>query len=334
LVFLRARYYDPGIGRFISKDPFPGVPSLPSTLHPYQYALNNPINLVDPSGEIIPAIITAMAAGVIIGGIMGGIGYALSHPGLSLGDMLSSVCFWQSVLVGQISGAIAGAVGWAVGAAAPALMLKYGITAKMTLGLTLGVGWLSGSLASVVGQITTNLFLGMDPGEGVGFAFLSGGVIGMITAGVGFKLHQLINNMKNASQTSRVVLSGHGEYQVGRGLTTVPDFENTQSAFRHYAKHVRGVEIRGTDYRVWRLGPDIPEFTSFNQYRTAARGFLSGPIGIESLQIVRQSGDVVRFNPSSGWFGVKSNEGTIRTFFRPQGSIVEQLAYFWRQVLR
>jgi RHS repeat-associated protein len=49
LVFLRARYYDPGTGRFITKDPFPGVPSLPSSLHPYQYALNNPINLVDPS---------------------------------------------------------------------------------------------------------------------------------------------------------------------------------------------------------------------------------------------------------------------------------------------
>jgi RHS repeat-associated protein len=46
LVFLRARYYDPGTGRFITKDPFPGIPSLLNTFHPYQYAQNNPINLV------------------------------------------------------------------------------------------------------------------------------------------------------------------------------------------------------------------------------------------------------------------------------------------------
>jgi RHS repeat-associated protein len=51
LVFLRARYYDPGTGRFITKDPFPGYSSLPSTLHPYSYLLNNPVNLVDPSGQ-------------------------------------------------------------------------------------------------------------------------------------------------------------------------------------------------------------------------------------------------------------------------------------------
>jgi RHS repeat-associated protein len=196
LVFLRARYYDPGTGRFITKDPFPGVPSLPSTLHLYQYALNNPINFVDPSGEIIPAIITAMAAGVIIGGVMGGIGYALSHPGQSLGDMLSSACFWQAVLVGEISGAIAGAVGWAVGAATPALMLKYGLTAKMTLGLNIGFSFLSGSAASIVGQFTTNLLLGMDLGEGLAFAAFSGGIIGMVTGGIGYKLHEWMGNPK------------------------------------------------------------------------------------------------------------------------------------------
>ena len=51
LVFLRARFYDPGSGRLITKDRFPGYSSLPSTLHPYSYALNNTVNLVDPSGQ-------------------------------------------------------------------------------------------------------------------------------------------------------------------------------------------------------------------------------------------------------------------------------------------
>ena len=56
LYFLRARYYDPTTGRFISKDPIKGVLTLPQTLNPYVYVINNPINLSDPSGEIAPAL--------------------------------------------------------------------------------------------------------------------------------------------------------------------------------------------------------------------------------------------------------------------------------------
>ncbi|MBI2011746.1 hypothetical protein HYS91_03180 [Candidatus Daviesbacteria bacterium] len=51
LYFLRARYYDPSTGRFITKDPVKGVLSYPQTLSPYAYVGNNPINRSDPSGE-------------------------------------------------------------------------------------------------------------------------------------------------------------------------------------------------------------------------------------------------------------------------------------------
>jgi RHS repeat-associated protein len=51
LVYLRARYYDPVTGRFLTKDPHPGSIYQPQTLNPYVYVLNNPVNDRDPSGE-------------------------------------------------------------------------------------------------------------------------------------------------------------------------------------------------------------------------------------------------------------------------------------------
>ena len=50
---LRARDYDPKIGRFISRDSFEGVKNNPITLNPYLYANADPVNGVDPSGHMV-----------------------------------------------------------------------------------------------------------------------------------------------------------------------------------------------------------------------------------------------------------------------------------------
>ena len=52
MYYMRARYYDPVNGQFISRDPIDGMVNNPQTQNPYAYALNNPINLSDPSGEM------------------------------------------------------------------------------------------------------------------------------------------------------------------------------------------------------------------------------------------------------------------------------------------
>src|SRR5207249_1707986 len=44
--YLRARLYDPQVGRFLSKDPFAGFVGDPQTLNRYTCAGNNPINFV------------------------------------------------------------------------------------------------------------------------------------------------------------------------------------------------------------------------------------------------------------------------------------------------
>ncbi len=51
--YLRARYYDPTIGRFISKDSYEGSITNPLSLNLYTYCINNPAKYVDPSGNVM-----------------------------------------------------------------------------------------------------------------------------------------------------------------------------------------------------------------------------------------------------------------------------------------
>jgi RHS repeat-associated protein len=58
LYYLRARYYNPATGRFLSRDPedrqpfdSKGEPTDPKELHKYLYADGDPINRLDPTGR-------------------------------------------------------------------------------------------------------------------------------------------------------------------------------------------------------------------------------------------------------------------------------------------
>ena len=50
LVYLRARWYAPGVGRFTQPDPWEGDRWQPVSLQPYPYASDNPVSRTDPSG--------------------------------------------------------------------------------------------------------------------------------------------------------------------------------------------------------------------------------------------------------------------------------------------
>ena len=52
LYYLRARYYDPSTGRFISRDSYEGQLINPLSLNLYTYCYNNPLKYVDPTGHI------------------------------------------------------------------------------------------------------------------------------------------------------------------------------------------------------------------------------------------------------------------------------------------
>jgi RHS repeat-associated protein len=50
LIYLRARMYDPAIGRFLQRDRFGGLNTSSPTLNRFSYVENNPITGTDPSG--------------------------------------------------------------------------------------------------------------------------------------------------------------------------------------------------------------------------------------------------------------------------------------------
>jgi len=72
--YLRARYYNPWSGTFNRMDDFAGNNSDPQSLHKYLYCHNNPVNAIDPSGNMgistigfiaIAAILLIVATGCV-----------------------------------------------------------------------------------------------------------------------------------------------------------------------------------------------------------------------------------------------------------------------------
>ncbi len=50
LLYLRARYYQPETGRFVTRDPWPGDLWRPGTLNGFAYVRNNPVSRIDRTG--------------------------------------------------------------------------------------------------------------------------------------------------------------------------------------------------------------------------------------------------------------------------------------------
>lgn len=68
---LRARYYDQHRGRFPSTDPYSGELALPMSLHRYLYTYGDPVNNIDPSGEISSMDVLMYAGLIAAVGVVG-----------------------------------------------------------------------------------------------------------------------------------------------------------------------------------------------------------------------------------------------------------------------
>lgn len=125
LYYYRSRYYDPGIGRFLSEDPL-GFGAGDSNF--YRYVFNNPVSFTDPDGEIVPALAVALVIGA--GGLIGGGINAVQ--GKSFGE-------------GFVTGGLGTAAGLATLAALPA-----GVSA---VGAAAAAGAAGGFTSSATGEL-------------------------------------------------------------------------------------------------------------------------------------------------------------------------------------
>lgn len=81
LIYLRARWYHPTYGVFLSPDPFEGWINTPYSLHDYQYAYSDPVQKTDPTGQCVTCKVQEVPQE-----LGETIGDAVSEVGESLGD--------------------------------------------------------------------------------------------------------------------------------------------------------------------------------------------------------------------------------------------------------
>ncbi|HEX9437760.1 MAG TPA: RHS repeat-associated core domain-containing protein [Candidatus Limnocylindria bacterium] len=147
LIYLRARWYDPGAGRFMSADSYGGAAAVPASLSLYGYAAGAPSRHVDPTGHCLCFV---PIAGAVIGGVIGAGVYLGTHQGAVTPGGLAG-----AVATGAITGAVASIAPLAGGSIA---IGAFGAssTGLLATGIAAGLNFTAGTVGAATGWATAN----------------------------------------------------------------------------------------------------------------------------------------------------------------------------------
>lgn len=95
MYYLRARYYQPSIGRFWTMDSYEGRQEESLSLHKYLYGNGNPVNRIDPTGHDSLGALGVASIGATLGGISSALsakahGQAITFSGVAQGAALGA----------------------------------------------------------------------------------------------------------------------------------------------------------------------------------------------------------------------------------------------------
>ena len=186
LYYLKSRYYDPEICRFINADNLASTGQGTLGTNMFAYCLNNPLPTKDTQGTIANWII-----GGLVGGLIGGISSAAEGNG-----------FWRGAAQGAVSGAIAGAgVDLAIATVATGGFVGVAVATAFAFG-----GGFSGEL---VGQQVSSIAAGnglkkMD--SSMWKTAVGSGIINTMSFGLGTLFKYANDGLKSFNRSTRNIL--------------------------------------------------------------------------------------------------------------------------------
>ena len=207
LYYLQTRYYDPVVGRFISRDSIEYAdPESINGINLYAYCGNNPVKYVDPNGTlfILTTVLIFLGIGAVAGGIVGGVTAAQSGSNVFLG-----------ILTGAFLG---GAVGAIVG-----------------LGGAFLAGGLSAILSKFISDVAASIFSqswAFGTWEDYATAFIFGGLLNGIKmpkvfkAGIDIVVRPAVNQMiKVGTRESNFDIENYVWTIISRAITYNLEFD-------------------------------------------------------------------------------------------------------------
>jgi RHS repeat-associated protein len=333
LIYARARYYDPEIGRFISRDSLEGESGDAPSLHRYMYVRSNPLRYTDPSGHQFATSCDTPTGAPACAAAMGESGAAGSGTGAVATGAQTSVATSaaagnSAIATGmQTSAGVAEAVGTAAEAAKT-------------------LPWWKVMVASLVGAVLGDKPTDMTPEQRRQAADEEAARISQTTRDLTGKGVTVVAEGPNG-QVVPVPIREPGTPQPqkapgaeGDTGKVVTEPGKSQPMFapgtRGRPQVAPGADQAGTEYSVsglwtpgkvkdpaknadvhWKKhGAEFPEYGSKGEYVEGAREFLNNPPS-GALTKTRATGEVVVYDPVTNTFGIRTADGTPATLFRP-----------------